>query len=188
MVHHAPALAHAAAGNHDDPVLAVQCARLIGIAAGAHAGEIERVVVLLEHGARLRIQIVQMVFVDPGDIDGERAIDIDAVRRHVAALPKLAQLEEQILRAFQREGGNHHVASRLLRPVDRVAQLLHRLFFAVVQAVAVGGFAEDQIDHRRRRGVGHHVAPRGAEIPEKSAVLSFSRISMAAEPRIWPDW
>ena len=104
----------------------------------------------------------------------------------------VAQHVEELLRPFEREGRDDHVAAAREGVGDRLVELLDRCGERPVQAVAVGRFHHHDVGAQRGGGgrraaaVARHCRDRRRTALRRRRPASSASTSMLAEPRMWP--
>ncbi len=114
-----------------------------------HVVKIQRVAIaLLLELCEIQIVVLVMARVNVRHANGHRTVHIHGQLRNPLRIVQLAQVIHQRLRASHGEGGNHHHAAALGHAIDHVRQLIRHGAGAVL-AIAVGGFAQQEIRARR---------------------------------------
>ena len=91
-----------------------------------------------------------------------------------ASMP-IAQVEENILGAFQGEGGDDHVAAALEGVRDGRVHFLDGRLHLFMEAVAVGGFHNHHVRLGRRAGLRSNGRPALPRSPENSTARRSPR-------------
>ncbi len=147
VVFHAPRLKHARCGDDDARVGAVvQALRLVDIGDIAQRIETEGVVVETQDVLHVGVEFGQIHAEDMGGVDRQGRIDIDGYARQAPVVVELVEDIDYLLRAPDGETGDDEFAFLIdACGLDNAEQFLFADKRVVVQAVAVGGFADEVV-------------------------------------------
>ena len=126
------------------------------------------------------LEHIGMFFVDPGHLACERGIEKDEMRVDLTLFDQKPDIVQQLLAAFDCEGGNDEIATAFKRFIDFARQRLTAGVKGIIVAIAatIGTLAEDIVETRRRIGVlVKHLLVRaditGEQEPDGFAVTIF---------------
>ena len=118
-----------------------------------------------------------------GGADGERRIEEDRRRRNLAALHQVDQIDDQFLRALDREGRDEQRAAARMRRAHLRGEMLRGAIARHRRAVlvAIGRFADDVVEPGRRFRIGLQQLGVGAEIAGGQHAQRLAGFAFAGE-------
>ena len=103
--------------------------------------------------------------VDLRHIGGERAVQVDAEPRDLLRRDQLAQMQQELLRAFDGERGNDQVPAAPHRVQDDLGERVLHGLAAVVIPIPVRGLHHDPVRGVEQRGIRHDRHVPLAQVP-----------------------
>ncbi len=146
MVKDATAGDHAAGGNNDAGSFdGVDGLGFLDGAGEMEALDVEGIAAVLLVACELQVVIFLVLEVEVSGAEGHGAVNVDGDFGDALQLLELVEIKHKGLRAADGEGGNDDGAAALGDAIDDVGEKVEGIAAGML-AVAVGGFAEEQID------------------------------------------
>ncbi len=127
-------------------------------------------------GLRFVVEIFGIHLEDAGDGVGHGAVDVDGDGGDFAAVAQMDEVVDDFLGAAEGEGGDEDLAAAGEGAHDAFAEFLAGVEGVVVEAVAVGGFGDDDVDVLELDGVVQEGQVAAAEIEDEGEAQEIAAV------------